>query len=176
MRRQYWDNHTLQQLRRGEVVATGYQLPIAINHRRQPIPRHLWDFLIPDFLNSTASGQGLTIVQIEAMDAPLPGSVPHIPKVDRTPQELITLSEDNAVFRVNDERFMFRGDAHRLIMRRLFDNYQAGTPELTRRLLAKANSGCTSIAQAFRGYPQWPRLHRHITTSQAFCYLDPCFS
>jgi hypothetical protein len=174
-RRHPWEQLVLQQLRSGELVSTGYQLPIAIDAKRQTISRHLWDFLEPDFRQSTAQGEGIKIVRIEVMEAPLPGSVPYVPRVDRTSEQLVELTDDNMALTINGERFLFRGSGHRRLIRRLYDAYKAGSPELTQVLTRKSGVAQGSIAQAFRGYPQWARLRLHIRTENGFCFLEPKF-
>ncbi len=51
-------------LRSGELVATGYVKPRKLNDSRTAIPADKWQFLVLDFSNGTASGDGLEVVEI----------------------------------------------------------------------------------------------------------------
>jgi hypothetical protein len=73
------ERRLLHELRTGSLLALGYQKPIFATDKREVVARELWDFLQPDFLQSSAAGHGLEIVQIELIDRPLPGSVPTCP-------------------------------------------------------------------------------------------------
>jgi hypothetical protein len=175
-KRQYpWERLVLKQLRAGELVSTGFQLPILAKDKRQPIARELWDFLEPDFFRSEAEGHGLKIVLIEVMDAPLPGSVPHVPRADRSAQQLVQLTPTNTLLRINDEKYLFRGIAQRRLIRALYDAFVSDSPELTQVLLNKAGVKSPSVAAFFSGYPEWDMLRRHIRTKYAFTWLEPVF-
>ncbi len=172
-RRFPFERRLLQQLKTGELVATGYQVPMSIVDKRQAIPREMWEVLEPDFYNSAAEGEGLKIIKIEVMEAPLPGSVPYVPRADRKLEDLVELSEDSRVLRIDNERYLFRGNAQPQVIRRLYNTFVTGTPELTQVLLSKAGVRCSSIAQVFRGYSEWQLLRRHIRTTSAFSWLEP---
>ena len=51
-------------LQSGELVATGYVKPVELTDRPTAIPTDKWRFLKLDYLNGSASGEGLEIVSI----------------------------------------------------------------------------------------------------------------
>jgi hypothetical protein len=60
----------LPRLHSGELVASGYRVPVDPEIRRQVIPGDLWTVLRPNFQNSSARGGGCQFVCIKVHQAP----------------------------------------------------------------------------------------------------------
>jgi hypothetical protein len=158
--------------------ATAIELPLRAGSCQTPISREVWQFLMLNFFEGTASGGGLRLIDIrvsaagETSDAGSPADDPHRLPTPSVPKGHVHLSDDDEILVINSVTMILTGEIQQSIMRQLVDAYPSGKPLKTRMVLEKAGSNADSIAKAFSGSPHWKHLKHVIRQERGYSWLE----
>jgi hypothetical protein len=183
--RQPLEEFVVFQLRNGRWTATALQSPVTLQSERLRVPAKFWDFLKLDFKAATAEGKRLELVEVKIELAPSGQSERSGPPAIESPgpqhresrspsgaDQLLHLSDDNAILSLFGEKLIFRGKIQQSILRQLVDAYRDDGRLRTSEILRRAGSDVDSIAKAFRNNRHWPLLQKIIRQDQGFVWLD----
>jgi len=146
----------VQRLRSGELIATGMRKPIELTSTRTRLQRELWRVLKPNIRNSSASGGGLTVLDILVRpagstgaygDAESPNSTPTLPDVD-APRQPVRPSTASELIRAEIQRRSSAG--------LLTGNWYRDAQEIHRHL---------TTTDSKRKLPQWTSIKRRYGNS-----------
>jgi hypothetical protein len=168
----------LEKLCSGEMAATAIVLPLKADSCRTTISCEVWESLEIDFLEDTASGGDLRLIQIrvlvagETSDAEPPADDVHRLPPSSTPNGYVHLSEDDEILIIGLLTMILTGEIQQSIMRQLVDAYPSGKRLKTKAVLEKAGSNANSIAKAFNGSRYWTFLKQVIRQEKGYCWLE----
>lgn len=172
------EQRILAKFRSGEMVATALTLPLKADSCRTTISRDVWETLKINFLEDTASGGDLRLIQIrvlaagEASDAEPPADDVHRLPPSSTPNGYVYLSENDEILIIGLVTMILTGEIQQSIMRQLVDAYPSGKRLKTKVVLEKAGSNANSIAKAFNGSRYWTFLKQVIRQEKGYCWLE----
>jgi hypothetical protein len=184
-RREVLEAALRDKLIRGDLVATAFAVPVTLASQREIIAPHLWDVLEPNFDESSASGGRLTLAEVEILDPDCsamvrPSALPDVIPIHDGPLALerpgprvpISLSDDDRILTIADQRFFLRGEIQQTIMRQLCATLESGNPVRTRDVLDYAGSNVDTFAKAFSGSPHWDALKPYLKQKDGWCWLE----
>lgn len=168
-RRIYWslrqplEGEFVRQLRSGELVATGFELPLTGSSRREVIDPELWEMLEPDFDFGMACFENLKFDRVQVSCSGAGKS--YICEPTASPDEDGAISElrhspDFSHVEMGEDRFTF-GDCAAAVVAQLHEGRRSGLGWVSgKTLLQKAGSKSMSLPDLFKNHkaPSWKLL------------------